>query len=141
MFEKYEHEGKPFTKQIAMELIFKTYEGKPPIDEHTIIEEVYQIHESCGGLPPKVENLSLTRYSISDVISFRVRSLVRSALSELERNGGATRENDFGESTIWTSRTFLRTSVLMSKPIQNFSEKESRKSISIIIRLIERTQN
>ena len=32
MFEKYEHKGKQFTKQIAMELIFKTYLWKPPVD-------------------------------------------------------------------------------------------------------------
>ena len=42
MSEKYEHEGMPFTRQVAMELIFKTYVGKPPINESTIIEEVYQ---------------------------------------------------------------------------------------------------
>ena len=97
MFEKYKHAGKPFTTQIAMELIFKTYEGKPPIDESTITEEVYQIHESYGGLPPDVSEPSPnSRYNnISDVISSRVRSIVRSALSDLKSNGGATREKGF----------------------------------------------
>ena len=93
MFEKYEHEGKQFTKQIAMELIFKTYVGRPPINEGTIIEEVYQIHESGGGLPPDVrEPKSNSDDSISDVISRRVRSHISSALLSLHSNGGATRE-------------------------------------------------
>ena len=80
MFEKYEHEGKPFTEQIAMELIFKTYEGKPPIAKSTIIEEVYQIHEKCGGLPPRGESHEIVHYT------------VERALRQLESNGGATKE-------------------------------------------------
>ena len=84
MFEKYEHEGKPFTEQIAMELIFKTYEGKPPIARnHTIVEEVYQIHEKCGGLPPRGE---------SHEIHYAVKHTVERALRQLESNGGATKE-------------------------------------------------
>ena len=82
MSEKYEHEGKHFTKQIAMELIFKTYVGKPPVDGQTIREAVYETHESGGGLPPKRGGVSL------------VRMWVNSALNSLERNGGATREQE-----------------------------------------------
>ena len=80
MFEKYEHEGKRFTIAVAMELIFKTYVWKPPVDRHTIGEEVYQIHESGGGLPP---------WGASHEV---VHSLVKLALSQLEKHGGATRE-------------------------------------------------
>ena len=78
MFEKYEHEGKPFTKQIAMELIFKTYVGEATYcHESTITEEVYQNHENCNGLPPDVTEPSPnSRYNnISEVISSRVRSI------------------------------------------------------------------
>ena len=93
MSEKYEHERMPSTKEVAMELIFKTYVGKPPINEDTIIEEVYQIHESCGGLPPDVREPELNLgYNISDVISARVRSMIKSALPSLHSNGGATSE-------------------------------------------------
>ena len=82
MSEKYEHEGKRFTKVVAMELIFKTYLWKPPVDEHTICEEVYQIHESWGGLPPRGETPQVVPY------------VVVRALNQLERNGGATREQE-----------------------------------------------
>lgn len=54
----YEHQGKPFTKQIAVELIFKTYVAAPPIDHTTLREKVYQIHEAGGELPPKVRHLN-----------------------------------------------------------------------------------
>ena len=88
MFVKYEHEGKQFTMGIAMELIFKTYVSKPPVEENTIREEVYQIHESCGGLPPKVR----ASHNISDAIPQLVRWYVGRALRKLEEHGGATRE-------------------------------------------------
>ena len=80
MSEKYEHERKHFTKQVAMELIFKTYVGKPPVDAHTIGEEVYRIHEGGGGLPPKRGGCNLVPF------------WVKMALRRLESNGGATRE-------------------------------------------------
>ena len=88
MSDKYEHEGKQFTTPIAMELIFKKYVWKSPVEEQTIREEVYQIHESCGGLPPKMK----ASQNISDAISQFVGWYVRQALSKLEDNGGATRE-------------------------------------------------
>ena len=97
MSEKYEHEGKHFTEQIAAELIFKTYVTAPPIDDTTLLEKVYQIHEAGGGLPPKVRyptNLnSLNSSKYSNHIQLHVRRMVRNALSTLERNGCATRES------------------------------------------------
>ena len=97
MREKYEHEGKHFTEQIAAELIFKTYVGEPPVDETDLPEKVYQIHETGDGLPPKLRyptNLnSLNSSEYSDHIRFHVRRTVRNALSTLERNGCATRES------------------------------------------------
>ena len=101
MREKYEHEGKHFTKQIAAELIFKTYVGEPPVDETDLLEKVYQIHEAGDGLPPKIRyptNLnSLDSSKYSDHIRFHVRRMGRGALSGLENNGCATRES----SRLW----------------------------------------
>ena len=88
MFDKYEHEQEQFTTRIAMELIFKTYVWKPPVEEQTIREEVYQIHESCGGLPPKMKE----SHNISDAIPQLVGWHVGRALRRLEEHGGATRE-------------------------------------------------
>ena len=48
--------------------------------QHTIGEEVYQIHESGGGLPPRGESHEIVHYT------------VERALRQLESNGGATRE-------------------------------------------------
>ncbi len=97
MREKYEHEGKHFTKQIAAELIFKTYVGEPPVDETDLPEKVYQIHEAGGGLPPKIRyptNLnSLNSSEYSDHIRSHVHRTVRSALSGLKNNGCATQES------------------------------------------------
>lgn len=83
MSEKYEHQGKQFTRAVAMELIFKAYVWKPPVDNQTICEEVYQIHKSGGGLPFKSENEDI-----------RVRQVVKRALTELKCNGGATKEQE-----------------------------------------------
>ena len=93
-FAPYEHEGKPFTKQVAIELIFKAYVGQTPVDERRLPEDIYQIHERHGGLHPDVT--PTPRFpNISKLISRRVRWHVRSALDELKRNGGATYEGRF----------------------------------------------
>lgn len=84
MSEKYEHAGLPFTKQIAAELIFKTYVGKSPVDERILLKQIYQIHETGGGLPPE------RKFSQQD--SFNVNRHVRQALSGLHTNGCATRD-------------------------------------------------
>lgn len=86
MSEKYKHKGKPFTERIAMELIFKTYVGKPGVDEYSICEDIYQIHENSGGLPPKMRKPS-AQYK-----TYRVKCAVSSALRTLKGNGGATKE-------------------------------------------------
>ena len=100
MSEKYEHEGKHFTKQIAAELIFKTYLAKPPVDETTLPEKVYQIHEVGGGLPPEVRYPNPATANSSDTektIHFAIGGYVRGALSELRSNGCATKES----SRLW----------------------------------------
>ena len=84
MSDKYEHAGLPFTKQVAAELIFKTYVGQSPIDEKILLKQIYQIHESGGGLPPERKRLE------SD--SFNIGRYVRQALSGLAKNGCATRD-------------------------------------------------
>ena len=101
MIEIYEHDGKHFTRKIAAELIYKIYMGKPPIDESTLPEQVYQIHTANGGLPPEVrgrkENSSRRQMEIDKYISSRVRSYVRLALSGLHANSCATRKS----SRLW----------------------------------------
>ena len=101
MNKTYEHKGKPFTQEIAAELIFKTYVGEPPVDETILPEKVYEIHEAGGGLPPKVRyptNLNLLSSSeFSNHIHFHVCRMGRSALSGLENNGCATRKS----SRLW----------------------------------------
>ena len=89
MSEEYEHKGLPFTKQIAAELIFKTYVGKSFIDETILPKQIYQIHEAGGGLLPE------SKLSESD--SFNIGRHVRQALSGLHTNGCATRES----SRLW----------------------------------------
>ena len=90
MSEKYEHEGRHFTKQIAAELIFKTYVVEPSVDETNLPEKVYQIHEAGGGLPPK---LRYPNPATVKAINFTIRSYVRGALSGLKNNGCATQES------------------------------------------------
>lgn len=101
MNKTYEHQGKPFTQEIAAELIYKTYIAEPPVDETILPEKVYEIHEAGDGLPPKVRyptNLNLLSSSeFSNHIRFHVHKMVRSALSGLENNGCATRES----SRLW----------------------------------------
>ena len=92
MNKTYEHQGKPFTKQIAAELIFKTYVAAPPIDDTILQEKVYQIHEAGGGLPPKVRHLNPVTASSTEM-ERAIGRYVREALSTLERNGCATRES------------------------------------------------
>ena len=84
MIEIYEHDGKHFTQKIAAELIYKTYMGKPPVDETTFREHIYQIHTTNGGLPPATAD----KY-----ISSTVGRYTRSALSGLRANGCATKES------------------------------------------------
>ncbi len=42
MNKTYEHQDKPFTPEIAAELIFKTYAGKPSVNDRDLPEQVYQ---------------------------------------------------------------------------------------------------
>ena len=97
MNKVYEHQGKPFTQEIAAELIFKTYAGQSPVNDRDLRERTYQIHEAGGGLPPKarystnLNSLNLSEYS--NHIHSHVRRTVSNALSTLERNGCATRES------------------------------------------------
>ena len=93
MNKVYEHQGKPFTKQIAAELIFNTYVAAPPIDDTTLQEKVYQIHEAGGGLPPKVRHLNPVTASSTEMERFNIGCYVHEALLTLERNGCATRES------------------------------------------------
>ena len=97
MAKTYEHQGKPFTQEIAAELIFKTCAEQSPVNYQDLQERIYQIHEAGGGLPPKVRyptNLSsLNSSEYSNHIHFYVRKMVRNALSTLERNGCATQES------------------------------------------------
>ena len=52
-YKGYEYQGKPLTREIASEIIFKRYAGKSPISFKTILEKVSQYHENNGGLPPE----------------------------------------------------------------------------------------
>ena len=94
--EKYKHEGQQFTKEIAAELIFKTYIGKPLVDETILLEQVYQTHIANGGLPPEVRvskpNSRWSQTQIDGNISFTARRYARSALSILHSNCCARRD-------------------------------------------------
>ena len=65
MFGEYEHEGVPFTRKIAEELIFKLYKGMSPVNENNIQEQVYQTHKNKRGLPPEVRKRDSD--SLSDI--------------------------------------------------------------------------
>lgn len=97
MNKTYDHQDKPFTREIAAELIFKNYAGKSPVNKDALSEQVYQIHEDHGGSPPKVRyptNLnSLNSSEYSNHIRLHVSKIVENALSRLKANGCATRES------------------------------------------------
>ncbi len=96
MFGEYEHEGMPFTKKIAEELIFKLYKGTSPVNENDIQEQVYQAHKNKRGLPPEVQKRDSDSPSdIEDRISYTIRVRIRSALRNLEHKGCATKKEPY----------------------------------------------
>ena len=86
-FASYQHHGKPFNTQAAMEIIFKAYVSQPAVDEGILSEEVYKHHQHLGGLPPDIR-----AYEDPKREQAIQRRHVRSALRHLESNAAATRE-------------------------------------------------
>ena len=82
----YEHSDKPFTDEIAAELIFKRYRGKSEVTESCLSKELFDYHKKGGGLPP-LRSERKRCMELGDLIS----SKIESGLRILGRNGCAHR--------------------------------------------------